>query len=156
MQIALTPARVSVTSGAVGTDQPFSEAVRDLVAQRGLTFRALGEKTRRIDPHGNGLTHSYLATLGKRDRPTLRAMEIVARALDVEPTYFAEYRLAMIRGLFDEDQQGLPGALQNLAALRELIDAYGSTPPAGRLAKLLAAALTRRRPRTVAQAGPHR
>jgi hypothetical protein len=83
-------------------------------------------------------------------------MQIVAHALDLEPTYFAEYRLAMIRGLFDEHEHGLRGALENLEALRELVHAHGSTPPAGRLAKLLSAALAKRRPRTTARTGSRR
>src|SRR5438046_3215257 len=98
----------------MGTDQPFKEAVRGLLAERGLTFRALAARTSDADPHGKGFTHSYLATLGAQDRPTLRALEIVARALDIEPTFFAEYRLAMVRRLFDEDHQGLRGALDNV------------------------------------------
>jgi transcriptional regulator with XRE-family HTH domain len=140
----------------MGTDQPFADAIRALLVERGLTFRALATRTAQVDPHSDGLTHSYLATLGKRDRPSPRAMEIVARALDLEPTYFAEYRLALIRGLFDEDQQGLAGGLENLEALRELLDAHGSEPPAGRLAKMLAAADSRRRSRAVARTGPRR
>jgi|SRR5436309_14348450 len=124
----------------MGTDQPFKQAVRGLLAERGLTFRALAARTSQADPHGGGLTHSYLATLGAQDRPTLRALEIVARALEVPPTFFAEYRLALVRRLFDEDHQGLRGALENAAALRELVDAQAPAPPAGRLAKMLAPA----------------
>ena len=116
----------------MGTDQPFKQAVRGLLAERGLTFRALAARTSQADPHGGGLTHSYLATL--------RALEIVARALEVPPTFFAEYRLALVRRLFDEDHQGLRGALENAAALRELVDAQAPAPPAGRLAKMLAPA----------------
>jgi len=140
----------------MGTDQPFADAIRALLAARGLTFRALAARTTQVDPHNGGLTHSYLATLGKHDRPSLRAMEIAARALDVEPTYFAEYRLALIRGLFDEEQQGLAGALEHLEALSELLDAHGSEPAAGRLAKLLAAAGTKRRSRAITHAEPRR
>jgi hypothetical protein len=132
------------------TDQPFREAVRALLAERGLTFRALAASTTAVDPHGKGLSHTYLATLGTHDRPTLRAMELVARALDLEPTFFAEYRLGMVRHLFDEDQQGLTGALLNLEALRDLVDSHAPAPPAGRLAEMLAPALDRptRRART--------
>jgi hypothetical protein len=125
----------------MGTDQPFREAVRALLNERGLTFRALAARTSALDSERKGLSHSYLTTLGAHDRPTLRAMEMVARALDLEPTYFAEYRLGMIRRLFDEDQQGLEVALQNVEALRELVDAQVPAPPAGRLAEMLAPAL---------------
>jgi hypothetical protein len=125
----------------MGTDQPFHEAVRGVLAERGLTFRALAARTSEIEPDGKGLSHSYLTTLGTHDRPTRRAMEIVARALDLRPTFFAEYRLGLVRGLFDEEQQGLPRALQNLQALQELVDAQVPAPPAGGLSALLNAAL---------------
>jgi hypothetical protein len=127
----------------MGTDQPFHEAVRSVLAERGLTFRALAARTRDVDPDGKGLSHSYLTTLGTHDRPTRRAMEVVAHALALQPTYFAEYRLDVARGLFDEEQQGLRRALQNLQALQDLVDAQVPAPPAGRLAELLSAALER-------------
>jgi hypothetical protein len=127
----------------MGTDQPFHEAVRGVLAERGLTFRALAARTSEVDPDGKGLSHSYLTTLGKPDRPTQRALEVVARALDLRPTFFAEYRLGVARGLFDEEQQGLPRALENLQALQDLVDAQVPAPPAGRLAALLSAALER-------------
>jgi transcriptional regulator with XRE-family HTH domain len=131
------------TGRSMGTDQPFREAVRALLNERGLTFRALARRTSELDSEGKGLSHSHLAMLGTHDRPTLRAIEVVARALELEPTFFAEYRLGMVRRLFDEDQQGLPGALQNVEALRELVDAQAPAPPAGRLAEMLAPALGR-------------
>jgi transcriptional regulator with XRE-family HTH domain len=139
----------------MGTDQPFSEAVRALLAERGLTFRALAARTSAVDPQGKGLSHTYLATLGRNDRPTLRALDVVARALDLDPTFFAEYRLGMVRLLFDEERQGLADALQNVEALRDLVDSHVPAPAAGRLAEMLAPALDRpkRRSRTT---GRHR
>jgi transcriptional regulator with XRE-family HTH domain len=139
------------------TDQPFHEAVRRMLAERGLTFRALAARTSELDPDRKGLSHSYLTTLGAHDRPTPRAIEIVARALDLHPGYFAEYRLSAVRDLFDEREQGLARALQNLEALRDLVDVEVPAPPAGRLADLLSAALEappRRRARTAH--GPRR
>jgi len=133
----------------MGTDQPFHEAVRRLLAERGFTFRALAARTREVDPEQKGFSHSYLTTLGTHDRPTASAMEIVARALDLHPSYFAEYRLSVVRDLFDEGQHGLTRALQNLQALRTVVDAELPGPPAGPLAELLSAALDgppRRRP----------
>jgi hypothetical protein len=135
----------------MATDQPFHEAVRGVLAERGLTFRALAARTSELDPDRKGLSHSYLTTLGTHDRPTPGAIEMVARALDLPPSYFAEYRLSAVRALFDEGQQGLARALQNLQALRELVDAQVPAPPAGRLAELLSTALEappRRRRRT--------
>jgi len=106
----------------------------------------------RIHPDRKGLSHSYLTTLGAHDRPTPGAIETIARALDLHPSYFAEYRLNAVRGLFDERQQGLAQALHNLQALRDMVDAGLPAPPAGRLADLLSAALEappRRRAKTV-------
>ena len=141
----------------MATDQPFHQAVRGVLAERGLTFRALAARTSELDPDRKGLSHSYLATLGAHDRPTRGAMEIVARALDLEPTYFAEYRLRLARALFDERQQGLAGALQNLHALQELVDGAVPAPPAGRLAELLSAAPDKRpRRRATAPQSPRR
>jgi hypothetical protein len=124
----------------MGVDQPFHEAVRRVLSERGLTFRALAARTSEVDPDGKGFSHSYLTTLGTHDRPTAGAMEIVARALDLDPCYFAEYRLSVARRLFDEGQHGLDGALENLRALQDLVDARVPAPPAGRLAELLSAA----------------
>jgi hypothetical protein len=58
----------------------------------------------------------------------------------MHPTSFAEYRLSLAGALFDDGQQGLAGALQNLQALGTSLDAGVPAPPAGRLAELLSAA----------------
>ncbi len=41
-------------------------------------------------------------------------MTALARALEVLPSEFAEYRLAKARGLFDENEVGLDQAIKNL------------------------------------------
>ena len=56
---------------------------------RGLTYRGLAEATRELD--GKGLTHAHINMLANgHDKPSMRAMELMAQACGVEPDYFAE------------------------------------------------------------------
>jgi hypothetical protein len=49
-------------------------------------------------------------------------MANLARVLGKDPTYFAEYRLAQMRALFDEGgESGLPGALDAVEAIEEIL-----------------------------------
>lgn len=98
------------------SEVPFGPALQELMAERGLTFRALAEVTRGLD--GKGLTHAYLNQLAKgHDKASLRAMELIAQACEIDPDYFAEYRLAAGMRRLDPDQVGLDCALANLSAL---------------------------------------
>ena len=101
------------------SDMPFGEALRALMDERGLTFRGLAERTRELD--GKGMTHAHLNMLANgHDKPSLRAMELIARACEVRPDYFAEYRLAVAMRELDPTEVGLERALQNLnARMRE-------------------------------------
>jgi len=81
----------------------------------GLTYRALADATRQLD--GRGLTHAHINMLANgHDRPSLRAMELLAQACSVPPTYFAEYRLAAAMRELDPTEVGLEQALANLNA----------------------------------------
>jgi transcriptional regulator with XRE-family HTH domain len=81
----------------------------------GLTYRALAEATREVD--GRGLTHAHINMLvNGHDRPSLRAMELLADACGVPPSYFAEYRLATAMRELDPAEVGLEQALANLNA----------------------------------------
>lgn len=80
-----------------------------------LTYRGLAEATRELD--GKGITHAHINMLANgHDRPSLRAMELIARACDVAPDYFAEYRLAQAMRELDPAEVGLEQALENLNA----------------------------------------
>ena len=82
---------------------------------RGLTHRALAQATRELD--GQGLTHAHINMLAHgRDKPSLRAMELIAQACDVAPAYFAEYRLAVAMRELDPSVVGFDQALANLSA----------------------------------------
>jgi transcriptional regulator with XRE-family HTH domain len=82
---------------------------------RGLTYRGLAEATRELD--GRGITHAHINMLANgHDRPSMRAMELIAQACGVAPEYFAEYRLAAAMRELDPTEVGLERALQNLNA----------------------------------------
>jgi transcriptional regulator with XRE-family HTH domain len=102
-------------SGTGTSTKPFGEALRELMGPRGLTYRALADATRQID--GKGITHAHINMLANRhDKPSMRAMELVAQACGVEPEYFAEYRLATAMRKLDPSEVGLEQALENLNA----------------------------------------
>ena len=95
------------------SNSPFGEALRVLMEDHGYSYRVLAERTRQLD--GRGMTHAHINMLAKgHDRPSMRAMELIAQACEVEPTYFAEYRLAQAMRELDPTEVGLEQALQTL------------------------------------------
>jgi transcriptional regulator with XRE-family HTH domain len=97
------------------SDRPFGDALRTLMDERDLTYRALAEATRQLD--GRGMTHAHINMLANgHDKPSMRAMELIAEACGVEPTYFAQYRLAAAMRELDPSEVGLERALENLNA----------------------------------------
>jgi transcriptional regulator with XRE-family HTH domain len=95
--------------------EPFGKALRALMESRGLSYRALAEAIRQFD--GKGITHAHLNMLANgHDKPSMRAMELIARACSVPPDYFAEYRLATAMRELDPSLVGLEQALENLNA----------------------------------------
>jgi transcriptional regulator with XRE-family HTH domain len=69
---------------------PFGPAVERLMNETGVTYRALAVKT--------GLSAGYLNHLvhGNRPVPSNDVVETLAKALDVDPEHFREYRLRVI------------------------------------------------------------
>ena len=97
------------------SDKPFGEALRALMGERDLTYRSLADATRSLD--GKGMTHAHINMLANgHDKPSLRAMHLIAQACDVDPGYFAQYRLAHAMRELDPEQVGLEQALENLNA----------------------------------------
>ena len=95
--------------------KPFGESLRALMDERSLTYRGLAEATRKLD--GKGITHAHINMLANgHDKPSMRAMELIASACDVDPDYFAEYRLAAAMRELDPAEVGLEQALDNLNA----------------------------------------
>jgi transcriptional regulator with XRE-family HTH domain len=111
------------------SDKPFGDALRALMERSGLSYRSLAEATREIDC--KGMTHAHINMLANgHDKPSMRAMELIARACDVEPDYFAEYRLAAAMRALDPAAVGLEQALENLNAR---LGAHRSSGAKGRL-----------------------
>jgi len=97
------------------SNQPFGKALRALMEAQGLSYRGLAETIRGIDD--KGITHAHLNMLANgHDKPSLRAMELIAQACGVAPEYFAEYRLALAMRELDPNVVGLEEALKNLNA----------------------------------------
>jgi transcriptional regulator with XRE-family HTH domain len=85
------------------------------MAARGLTYRQLADLTRGLD--GKGMTHAHINMLANaHDKPSMRAMELIAQACGVHADYFAEYRLAEAMRELDPAEVGLEQALANLNA----------------------------------------
>ena len=84
------------------SDEPFGPTVERLMAETGVTYRGLAEKT--------GLSAGYLNHLvhGNRPVPSNDVVHSLAAALGVEPEHFREYRLRVIT--------------ERLEAMPELID----------------------------------
>jgi len=97
------------------SQQPFGDALRALMKARGMTYRGLADAIRTLD--AKGITHAHINMLANgHDKPSMRAMELIARACAVEPEYFAEYRLAVAMRELDPSEVGLERALENLNA----------------------------------------
>jgi transcriptional regulator with XRE-family HTH domain len=110
------------------SEKPFGDALRALMRERGLSYRALAEATVALD--GKGIGHAHINMLANHhDRPSLRAMELIARACDVDPAYFAQYRLAVAMRELDPAEVGLEQALENLNARLGAQRSHGATEP---------------------------
>jgi transcriptional regulator with XRE-family HTH domain len=97
------------------SNEPFGQALRALMEARGLSYRALAQEIRKFD--GAGISHAHINMLANgHDKPSMRAMELIARACGVDPDYFAEYRLGRAMRELDPAEVGLEQALENLNA----------------------------------------
>lgn len=89
--------------------------MRELMNERGLSYRGLADAIREVD--GKGITHAHLNMLANgHDKPSMRVMELIAQACPISPGYFAEYRLAVAMRELDPEVVGLEQALANLTA----------------------------------------
>jgi transcriptional regulator with XRE-family HTH domain len=117
--------------GATLTDEstePFGQALRALMNDRGLSYRGLADAIGMFDQQG--ITHAHLNMLANgHDKPSMRAMELIARACKVSPDYFAEYRLAAAMRELDPAVVGLEQALENLNARLAARRRRGATAP---------------------------
>jgi hypothetical protein len=99
-----------------------------------MSFRSLAEVTRELD--GKGMTYAHLNMLANgHDKPSMRAFKLIARACEVEPEYFAEYRLAQAMRELDPAEVGFEQALRNLSVwmgARQASGAKGRPRPGAR------------------------
>lgn len=98
--------------------QDFPTALRDLMAETGLSYRALSRATGRFRDPPYSITFIG-QLLNGNSHPTPEGMEIIARAAGVSPTYFKSYRehVAAEEAVRVMQRVGLD---KTLAKLREL------------------------------------
>ena len=72
------------------SDDSFGPTIERLMGEAGLTYRSLAEKTRLSAGYLNHLVH------GNRPVPSNDVVETLAKALDVDPEFFREYRVRVI------------------------------------------------------------
>lgn len=84
------------------SEEAFGPTMRRLMAETGLTYRSLADKT--------GLSAGYINHVvhGNRPVPSNSHMKALAKALGVEPEHFIEYRVRAIT--------------ERLEAMPELVD----------------------------------
>jgi len=98
--------------------EPVTVALRRLLDENGATLRAVAAKTRESDRAGKGINHTYIsAVLSGREKPSPRSLELIARVLNVEPEFFAEYRMWKLRAELDPHQVGFDAAMQRFSEL---------------------------------------
>jgi transcriptional regulator with XRE-family HTH domain len=72
------------------SSEPFGPTVEKLMDETGITYRALADKTKLSAGYLNHLVH------GNRPVPSDDVIRTLAKALNVEPEHFREYRLRVI------------------------------------------------------------
>ena len=72
------------------SEEPFGPTIERLMAESGVTYRGLADKTKLSAGYLNHLVH------GNRPVPSNEVVETLASALGVEPQHFREYRLRVI------------------------------------------------------------
>ena len=72
------------------SEEPFGVTVQNLMAETGLTYRGLADRTRLSAGYLNHLVH------GNRPVPSNEVIAALAKALGVEPEHFREYRVRVI------------------------------------------------------------
>lgn len=97
--------------------RPFGAVVRDLLIERGLTTPLGNPNWSAFALEVGEVSYESLrkAVTGER-RPSPRIMEVVGKALEVEPTDFYEYQLWLAQRAFDPAEVGEDAAFANLQA----------------------------------------
>lgn len=99
--------------------RPFAVRLDELRRIHMLTFRALEARLHACaKPGERGMTNSHLSALTTgRSRPTPQVVELIARAFDLAPQSFIEWRMWQVQELFDpERSDGFEAAVAQLFA----------------------------------------
>jgi transcriptional regulator with XRE-family HTH domain len=86
------------------SEDPFGPTVERLMNEKGVTYRALADKTQLSAGYLNHLVH------GNRPVPSNDVVQTLASALGVEPEHFREYRLRVIT----EKLEAMPDLIDRL------------------------------------------
>jgi transcriptional regulator with XRE-family HTH domain len=78
------------------SEEPFGPTIERLMADNGVTYRGLAEKTDLSAGYLNHLVH------GNRPVPSNDVVERLAASLGVEPEHFREYRLRVITARLEQ------------------------------------------------------
>lgn len=94
-----------------------AKGIRDRLPElrkaKGWSRERLSHGAFRIDEEGTSAAQITAIERGTR-KASARTIAALAKALDVAPTEFLEYRLALARHVLDEDKVGLAQAIKNL------------------------------------------
>lgn len=113
-----TPRSVPVIAIPAQSKVPITATLKPLMRERKLTYRALADLTRSSDPEGRGVTYAYLCALTSgREYPSPRSLELIAGSLNLDPGYFAEYRLAELQRQLNGREVGFQAAWQRYSEL---------------------------------------
>jgi len=93
------------------------ETLPELRRERGWSRERLAHSAYAVDREGTSAAQIAAIERGVR-RPSARTMAALAEAMEVSPTVFAEYRLALARHVLDERKVGLEQAMMNLETTR--------------------------------------
>jgi transcriptional regulator with XRE-family HTH domain len=96
--------------------KPIRELLPEIRASKGWSRDRLSHQAFAIDQEGTSGALIAGIERGTR-RASPRTIAALATALDVEPTVFAEYRLALARHIFDEEKVGLDQAVETLESI---------------------------------------
>jgi transcriptional regulator with XRE-family HTH domain len=86
------------------SEEGFGETVQQLMDELGITYRQLAARTNLSAGYLNHLVH------GNRPVPSNDVVATLAKALEVEPEHFREYRLRMIT----ERLEAMPALIDRL------------------------------------------
>ena len=93
--------------------KPIEEQLREIREAKGWSRERLSHEAYSIDQDGTSYAQITAIERGNR-RASAATILALAKALDVDPEIFPEYRLALARHLLDDTKVGLTQAMKNL------------------------------------------